>query len=246
VDIDNDGDLDAFGGIYLDDLAENKIFTCENIGTSEAPEFSEVLTDPYGITLASIDFFYFLDFADIDNDGDLDMMRSETENANIFYHENIGTATLPEFEAGEGLASPFGISNLGTDHYFWIPMLVDIDSDTDMDLFVPTTEFTGDSTFTKNYFYENRTVVAGLSDNKLTTVNFEIYPNPATTNLTLITTTPSQAVEYVRIISSDGREVFRSTQLISQIDLTNFTPGMYVIEMALTDQSIQQIKFVKN
>ncbi len=245
VDLDNDGDLDAFGAIFFEDSEENKIFMAENVGTAEVPEFSEPIADPYGIMLTSTEFYYFFDFADLDQDGDLDMMRAELENSDIFYHENIGTASLPEFEAGDGLASPFGIATLGSDHFFWIPTFVDIDGDTDMDFFVPTTYFTDTSAVTENYFYENRAFVAGLTNNNLSATNFKIFPNPATTDLTVITSTPSESIEYIRIISINGREIFRTNELISQIDLTNFTSGMYIIEMALIDQSIQQIKFVK-
>lgn len=245
VDIDNDGDLDGFGAIYFEDLGENKIFIAENIGSAEAPEFSEPLADPYGISLTSADFFYFLDFADLDQDGDLDMMRSESENSNIFYHENIGTATLPEFEAGEGLASPFGISTLGTDQYFFLPMFVDIDDDSDMDLFVPTIQFTDTSTVTANNFYENRTVVAGLTDNKFEVADFSVFPNPATNNLSLLSFSSTESIESVRILTVDGREVFRSNKWINQIDLTDFTPGVYIVELAFANKDTQQLKFIK-
>lgn len=246
VDLDNDGDLDGFGAIYLEDLGENKIFMAENIGTAEAPEFSEPMVDPYGFSLTSIDFFYFVDFADLDQDGDLDMIRTESENSNIFYHENIGTATLPEFEAGDGLASPFGISELDFDQYFWIPSFVDIDGDSDMDLFVPTMQFTDTSTIMANYFYENRTFVAGLTDNNFEAANFTVFPNPATTNLTLLSSSSTETIESVRILTVDGREVFRSSKWINQIDLTDFTPGLYIVELGFANEDKQQLKFIKN
>jgi hypothetical protein len=246
IDIDNDGDFDVFGAIFLEDTEENKIFMAENIGTTEAPEFSAPIADPFGISLTTTDFFYFMDFADLDQDGDLDLMRSEYENSSILYHENIGTADAPEFEPGDGIASPFGIADLGGDLFFLIPSFVDIDGDSDMDLFVPSAYYTDTSIVVENYFYENRTVVAGLSDNNFEAANFNVFPNPATTNLSLFSSSSTETIESVRILAVDGREVFRSSRWINQIDLTDFTPGVYIVELGFANENKQQLKFIKN
>jgi hypothetical protein len=246
IDIDNDGDFDAFGAIFLEDTEENKIFVAENIGTNEVPVFSAPIVDPYGISLTSSDFFYFMDFADLDQDGDLDLMRTEYENSSILYHENTGTADAPEFEPGDGIASPFGITDLGGDQFFLIPSFVDIDGDSDMDLFVPSAYYTDTSIVIENYFYENRTVVAGLTDNHFEAPIFTVFPNPATSNLSLFSSSSTETIESIRIIAVDGREVYRSSKWINQIDLTDFTPGVYIVELGFTNEDTQQLKFIKN
>jgi hypothetical protein len=123
---------------------------------------------------------------------------------------------------------------------------VDIDGDSDMDLFVPSAYYTDTSIVIENYFYENRTVVAGLTDNHFEAPIFTVFPNPATSNLSLFSSSSTETIESIRIIAVDGREVYRSSKWINQIDLTDFTPGVYIVELGFTNEDTQQLKFIKN
>ncbi|MFQ5335042.1 MAG: FG-GAP repeat domain-containing protein, partial [Flavobacteriales bacterium] len=67
VDIDADGDYDAFIGEYYGNL---KYY--ENTGTSTAPAFAAPLTNPFGIV--PVDTWAFPSFTDIDADGDYDLI----------------------------------------------------------------------------------------------------------------------------------------------------------------------------
>jgi hypothetical protein len=65
-------------------------------------------------------------FADIDNDGDLDVFFGANK-----YYENKGNATHPIFEERTGKKNPFQKLNNGGS-----PTLVDIDNDNDLDVFI--------------------------------------------------------------------------------------------------------------
>lgn len=85
IDIDNDGDQDLFVGHY-----DAKILFFENISTSGSANFQLASTDYLGITLNGKGGFPH--FADIDSDGDFDLLIGR-ENGKITFVENIGTNT---------------------------------------------------------------------------------------------------------------------------------------------------------
>lgn len=122
VDIDNDGDLDFFSG-----FDENAVILFqENIGTAEAPDFADTLSNPFGINPS--DGLISPIFADIDNDGDYDLLASTYLDGTTMYFENTGTAELPEFGTDETEA--YGLSF----YYFISYNFVDMDNDGDLDL----------------------------------------------------------------------------------------------------------------
>jgi hypothetical protein len=123
VDIDNDGDLDAFEGEEYGDI----IFH-ENTGSASVPAFTNMGTDNFGID--SVPGYASPTFVDIDNDGDMDAFVGD-DNGNIHYFKNVGTDTSPDFSSmGTGV---LGFSNVG---YLAAPTFVDIDGDLDMDAVV--------------------------------------------------------------------------------------------------------------
>ncbi|MFH1321091.1 MAG: T9SS type A sorting domain-containing protein [Bacteroidota bacterium] len=123
VDIDSDGDYDAFVGEYYGLI---KYF--KNNGNNTNPSFAAPQTNPFG--LASAFYLAAPSFADIDDDGDLDAFIGEGYGA-IRYFENTGNNTAPAFASPQ--VNPFGLTN--TDYYAF-PTHTDIDSDGDYDIFV--------------------------------------------------------------------------------------------------------------
>ncbi len=127
ADIDKDGDLDLFIG-----NSEGNILFYRNTAAAgaTAPSYAVASVNPFGIANAGDNASP--GFADIDGDGDLDLLIGNGEGKTLVYRNNaIATATTPAF--GAPSTNPFGITNASG---FANPSLVDIDSDGDLDLFI--------------------------------------------------------------------------------------------------------------
>ena len=139
-DLDGDGDFDMLD-FDLDMYAYTTgILYYENDGTKTAPNFKTPVSNPYNIITDSIVFKSAL--ADIDNDGDLDLLSGTYYGNHIFY-KNSGTKTAPDFDAA--VANPFGLTALSE---FGFPTFVDLDADGDLDLMV--TDYSGNNQYFKN------------------------------------------------------------------------------------------------
>ena len=126
ADLDDDGDLDLLVGEYYGVM---QYF--ENTGSASNPAFAAPQTNPFG--LDSTLYYALPAFADLDNDGDIDLLVGEYYG-NLQYFENVGTASEPAF--ADPVANPFGISpeiSIVT-----APDFADLDNDGDFDLLVGT------------------------------------------------------------------------------------------------------------
>jgi Ca2+-binding RTX toxin-like protein len=123
VDIDDDGDLDAFVGDIFGDIR-----FYQNTGTASNPSFASPTANPFG--LSDVGYFAAPTFADIDGDGDLDAFVGNSDGDILFY-ENTGGANSPFFASPT--TNPFGLSKEG---YLSTPIFADVDGDGDLDAFV--------------------------------------------------------------------------------------------------------------
>jgi hypothetical protein len=123
VDIDGDGDLDAFMGNQ-----DGNFFFAENTGSASAPAFAGKVLNALG--LSSVFYFATPAFADLDADGDLDLLSGNV-NGDFQYFENTGTASAPAFTAP--VSAAFGLADVGEVSK---PTLADLDGDGDLDLLV--------------------------------------------------------------------------------------------------------------
>ncbi len=129
VDLDDDGDLDALVGENGPSTGISSVaYFYENTGTSSVPAFGEALMNPFG--LAGMGFEATPAFADLDGDGDADLLTGE-RSGRFFFFENTGTSLAPAFAAR--VINPFGCAPAGVSRT--APALVDIDADGDFDVF---------------------------------------------------------------------------------------------------------------
>jgi len=123
ADIDGDGDMDLLVG-----EAYGNMQYFQNVGTMVAPAFAAPVMNPFGITAANT--VGFADFADLDADGDLDLLVGEYLG-NLQYFQNTGNVNAPTFAPAVqnpfGLAATYGIAD---------PTFADLDGDSDLDLLV--------------------------------------------------------------------------------------------------------------
>jgi len=132
-DLDSDGDQDLV--IWNQSSSE---FFFENQGTVLCPQFVYITDNLLNENLTGNGLG---DFADIDSDGDFDIIVGNY-NGDIYYYENIGTPTVFSFTQ-----QPMLIPDINVGDYAHVS-LCDIDNDNDYDLFVGNGN--GDL-----YFYRN-------------------------------------------------------------------------------------------
>jgi hypothetical protein len=155
-DLDGDGDLDILIG-YND--GSFKYF--KNTGTASSPNFAAAQSNPFGII--SPGGQVKSDFADVDGDGDLDMVACSS-GTGIYYFENTGTALVPAFSPFQ--INPFQLSN---DYYESVPAFADLNGDGKMDVVLGNSD--GNYIFFENYLSKPCTSEQTVSAALLTLCN---------------------------------------------------------------------------
>ncbi|HMU43560.1 MAG TPA: T9SS type A sorting domain-containing protein [Ignavibacteriaceae bacterium] len=147
ADIDNDSDPDLFWG----DFFSKSIYYIRNDGTAANPDMN-VLYKIYPQNADSIktNGFNMPRLADIDGDSDLDLFVSvlfdPTVPQGLMYYENQGTITTDDFHfVTKDLLKTLDVKTNS------IPFFVDIDDDSDQDLFIGSL----DNPVGKLFYFEN-------------------------------------------------------------------------------------------
>ena len=137
VDIDADGDKDAFIG----ELNGSILFYL-NTGTPLVPIFTATIGASNPLNGIDVGTYAAPSFVDLDTDGDMDLIIGE-QNGSIIYYRNTGTPFTAIFIATTGVVNPFTGVDVGG---FSTPSFIDMDSDGDMDAFI------GESDGSINFF----------------------------------------------------------------------------------------------
>lgn len=162
VDIDGDGDQDAFIGVW-----NGAVRYFENTGTANNPSMTERTGADNPLSSVSaqvccVEWTAKPHFADLDADGDYDAFIG-LKNGKVDYYENTGTADNPAFTQRSADANPLQTITTNSES---APSFVDIDNDGDLDLFLG--DANGQITFFKNAPAFNLTIQvddnAGLTD----------------------------------------------------------------------------------
>lgn len=221
VDIDNDGDMDAFIGESAGDV---KFFL--NNGDAQVPIFVEQTgTDnPLdGITKKPI---ATPEFADVDRDGDYDLLLG-SKYEELRYFENTGTADEAEFTEQTGDDNPFQISEMG--NIFVDPAFVDIDNDIDLDLFFAT----GQGTI--RHLRSDAVIIS--AETVAQHDQLEVYPNPANDEIWINIKDLNNNNVDVNIRDITGKLVLtrflrvNQGQIQSSVDVSMLNKGMYILEL---------------
>lgn len=206
ADLDDDGDLDFISGGYTG------LHFFENTGDAASPQFEEI-----------VGFFNILgginypvpDLADVDDDGDLDLVIGLSESGMVKLYENIGTAALANFSDAEA----YEIDDVGL---FAYPCFADLDNDGDTDLLV------GRDGFGFRYFQNTGSASSAewtYIEDALSGIGFETYWNSPDLidldnngTLDLIFGTASGPLEYyVNIGTPESAEWEHNTSLFGGV-----------------------------
>ncbi|RMG78698.1 MAG: VCBS repeat-containing protein, partial [Bacteroidetes bacterium] len=127
VDIDKDGDMDAFMG-----SGDGTVYYYKNTGTIISPTFTQQTGSGNPFNGVDVGTDSAPTFVDLDKDGDMDAFIGANDGT-LYYYKNTGNATSPTFTPQTGSSNPLNGADFGTDA---MPIFVDIDKDGDMDAFI--------------------------------------------------------------------------------------------------------------
>ena len=218
-DSDNDGDQDILisGGSENNTNISN-LYINDGTGT-----FSLLAGTPFPGTQVGAS-----DFADFDNDGDLDVLIV-----------GAGTEVLAHIYENQG-SNSFALIDTLYGAYLSSTAIGDIDGDNDLDLVIAGTSFEAPFRSTKTYI-NTTNILSIASEESLSKVS--IYPNPATNSVYI---NSSEVIDIITLYTILGQEVYSKKGASNglEINLSNHPSGTYIVKLQ-TQGSIQSMKLIK-
>ena len=220
ADLDGDGDLDLLVG-----EAYGAMQYFQNTGSISTPQFAAPLVNPFG--LDSTYYLAFPAFADLDEDGDMDLLVGENYGG-MQYFQNNGTSLNPQFAAPQ--FNPFGLVST---YYNSFPAFADLDGDGDPDLLV------GEYYGVMQYF-EN---LGGVGTADLSPAfDLRLFPNPVNNILKIDS---DENVNKIEIFNILGEKIITVENQVSQISLNNLSPGTYMVRVTSVEGNFTTRKIQK-
>jgi hypothetical protein len=222
ADIDGDGDNDIVG-VTNDEIGFLSWY--ENLDGQGA--FSERIDITTGVLNASS-----IVCADLDNDGDMDVLYGSTPDAGAETSEVAWCENLD----GMGTFSPKQLIG-GQLQFVQEVYAEDIDGDGDLDVFA--TSQNND----KVVWYRNNTILGTDSFHKAGAI--KIYPNPGQT-LVFIAGLPSTAIEKATVYSSTGSIITELSEAKEGINISHLPNGLYILTLESKEGIVFNGKFIKS
>jgi len=160
-------------------------------------------------------------FADLDGDGDLDMMSGDGNYGSFWYFKNIGTASSPSFAAVQ--ENPFGLTELvpaGS-----TPAFADLDGDDDFDM------MSGDGNYGSFWYFKN-SGTQGIFEVPKDQMPVIVYPNPSSGMFAV--SIKNGKIKAIEINNMLGEMIYQTTveQLSKKtIVLSSFPKGIYFVKI---------------
>ena len=212
ADIDGDGDMDALSVSTGDD----KIAWYEN--TDGLGNFGEQQVITINASGAIRGFA-----ADLDNDGDIDVLSASQNDDKIAWYENT-----------DGLGN-FGEQQIiSTNTLRAVAVFAgDIDGDGDMDVVSASHDDN------KIAWYENSTITIGINENEL--LSFSVYPNPTKG---VVTIQSESSIYKIEIYNQSGQLIISETNR-DKIDISDLNQGIYFVKVKDSEGNFGIKKVVK-
>ena len=212
ADLDGDTDMDVITG----SAGDNKVAWYENLdGTGSFSNVRLISNQPQSIRAVFS--------ADLDNDGDIDVLSASTGDNIIAWYENDGTGIFgPQQIISTEVLSPRDV------------YAADIDNDGDMDV------LSASQNDNKIAWYENLTI---LGIEEYTTNPIRVYPNPVRDILNIKLTKNTQ-IQQLRLFDALGRLVLHKQEDLQQIQVAGLRKGMFFLQVE-TSEGIFTTKVVK-
>ncbi len=212
VDLDGDGDMDLLVGEY-DGVMEY----FQNTGTPTNPHFAAPVKNPFN--LKSVYYYAFPAFADLDGDGDMDLLVGEYYGS-MEYFQNTGTKTQPKFAAM--VKNPFGLES--THSYFAFPAFADLDGDGDMDLLVGQSGSDSTNYLADLMYYKNTSTPTGIKP-FFNDAGLKLFPNPVIDLLNI------KSKEKVEVFDMLGKNLGTFRDKTDKISLSGLKTGIYMVKI---------------
>jgi len=217
VDIDNDGDLDVF----LTDQDNNNFFFAENVGNATNPYFVQKTGSDNPLNGIDPGNMHKLSFADIDNDGDLDVFIN-TYNHNPYLYRNLGDAENPHISP-EDASLYFDVDFNSTLRSL---LLKDLDGDNDFDALINGNQYyENQGNNTTPYFVE----ITGNSN------PFENIDNLGSSNLPDLIDLDADSDLDLLFGSYTGIEYYKNTGTVNSAIFENTSGGIDSTYYAMPD-----------